>query len=181
MTPTRWPSADQQLVQPRGRQLLLAAGPLRRFGQQRLHPRAAPPPRPAAAAALVSFRTGHRLLEILPDRQPRNPELFRDLPLRAALHQHLVTNDMYLVHLEHPFQRTPEPPLRKPAIRPSGGSLSERRMDHFLSGAPTEHETLYRDSGRPRLRIADVVGSGQLAQFSDTTRFVLEGNARGTD
>ncbi|MBA2301679.1 MAG: hypothetical protein H0W08_03500 [Acidobacteria bacterium] len=26
--------------------------------------------------------------------------------------------------------------LRKPAIRPSGGSLSERRMDHFPSGAP---------------------------------------------
>jgi len=27
--------------------------------------------------------------------------------------------------------------LRKPAIRPSGGSVSERRMDHFPSGAPS--------------------------------------------
>ena len=35
--------------------------------------------------------------DVLADRGARNPELFGNLPLRAAIHQHLMTNDMYLV------------------------------------------------------------------------------------
>src|SRR6185503_18789722 len=44
---------------------------------------------------------------------------------------------MDLVHLEHPSQRTPKPCASATAIRPPGGSLSDRRVDHFPSGAST--------------------------------------------
>lgn len=43
---------------------------------------------------------------------------------------------MYLVHPEHP-PADPKRTASATAIRPSGGSLSERRMDHFPGGAPT--------------------------------------------
>ena len=117
---------DQQLVEPRGRQLLLPTGPSARFGQQPVHP--VPhgvPDRPRPDQGLLP--NGGGLLEILSNRQPRNPELFRDLPPRAALHQHFVTNDMHLIHLEHPSQRTPEP--TSSASPPSGP-----QVDHFPSG-----------------------------------------------
>jgi len=40
-----------------------------------------------------------------------------------------------LIHPEHP-PADPKLTFRATAIRPPGGSLSERRMDHFPSGAP---------------------------------------------
>jgi hypothetical protein len=43
---------------------------------------------------------------------------------------------MYLIHPEHPFSEPRIPRSGKPAIRPSGGLLSERRLVYFLSGAP---------------------------------------------
>jgi hypothetical protein len=128
--------ADQQLVEPRRRQLLLAAGPSTRLGQQRLDARAhLRPDGPRPRRRRLTDRP--RLRDVLPHRPPRQPQLFGHLPLRPAFHQHLVTDDMHLVHPEHPFQRTAE--LGSPAsppCRPSGGSLSERRVDHFPSGAP---------------------------------------------
>ena len=127
----------QQLVQPRRRQPLLAAGPLRATRPAAPRPAAPPPPRPAAAARRASFRTGAACVQVLADRHPRDPQLARHRPLRPALHQHFVPNDMYLIHPEHPLQRTPDRRSGKPAVRSSGGLLSERRMDHFPSGAPT--------------------------------------------
>ena len=127
---------DQQFVQPRRGEPLLAAGPLTRFGQQRFdaHPHGLPDgSRPRLC--LSAFRNG--VGEVFPDGPARNPQLFRDLPRGAALYQDFMTNDVYLVHPEHPFQRTRSQRFGQAAIRPPGGSLSERRMDHFPTGAPT--------------------------------------------
>ena len=79
----------------------------------------------------------HRRCQVLLDCQPRDPELFRDLPLLAAFHQYFVSEYIDLVHLEHPPSGPEARRFGKPAIRPPGGSLSERRLDHFPSGAST--------------------------------------------
>ena len=64
--------------------------------------------------------------------------LFRHLPLRTAFHQHFVTEYMDLIYLEHPHSAdSGARRFGKPAVRPPGGSLSERRVDHFPSGAST--------------------------------------------
>ena len=127
----------QQLVQPRRRQPLLAARPLRRLGQQRLDPRGRPRPTPAAARGRRCLPHRRRLVQYFRDRHPRQSQLPRHRPLRPALHQHLVPDDMHLIHPEHPPSGPRIPRSGKPAIRPSGGLLSERRMVYFLSGAPT--------------------------------------------
>jgi hypothetical protein len=44
---------------------------------------------------------------------------------------------MHLIHPEHPSSELRIPRSGKPAIRPSGGLLSERRLVYFPSGAPT--------------------------------------------
>ena len=58
----------------------------------------------------------------------------------AAVHPHLMANDIYLVHLEHPLRRTPEhdsPAARHQALR---WILSERRAHQsFLQRASTQH------------------------------------------
>ena len=130
------PLGDQQPVQARGGQPLLAPGPLLRLGQQRLHPLAdhvphRPGPRPG-----LRLPRGDRLLQVLADRDARQPQLAGDRPLRPPLHQHLVSDDMHLIHPEHPFSEPRIPRSGKSAIRPSGGLLSERRLVYFLSGAP---------------------------------------------
>src|SRR5262249_22034156 len=128
------PFSNEQRVQPRRGQLLFAAGPLRSLRQQHLE--SCPdrvPHRPIARFRLPANRD--RFGEILADRQSRNAKLFRNRPLRATFHQHLVAKNMGLIHLEHPSQRTPKPSASATAIMPSGGSLSERRVDHFPSGA----------------------------------------------
>jgi hypothetical protein len=56
---------------------------------------------------------------------------------RAPVHQDFVMNDVNLIRPEHPPSEPEAQRFGQPAIRPSGGSLSERRMDHFPSGAPT--------------------------------------------
>ncbi len=134
----------QQLMQPRRRQPLLAAGPLPRLRQQRLDPRPdRRPHRPPPRLRLLARR--RRLVQILPDRHPRDPQLARHRPLRPPFHQHLVPDHMHLVHPEHPLQRTPAPRTpASPLVRPSGGLLSERRMDHFPSGAPTRRRLSLR-------------------------------------
>ena len=67
-----------------------------------------------------------RLLHIFPDGIPRNPELLGHSSLRAAFHQHLVPNDMYLVHLEHPPSG--------PEAQRFGNRQSRPQVDHFPSG-----------------------------------------------
>jgi hypothetical protein len=69
-----------------------------------------------------------------PDGDPLDPKLLGQLPLRVAVDRHLVTNDMYLIHLEH----LPANPMRfasgnRPDASPvdrfraASGSLSDRR------------------------------------------------------
>ena len=79
------PFGPQQLVQPRGRQPLLAARPSHRFGQQRLHPVGdrvpdRPGPRPS-----LQFPHWGRLIHVLANSDPRQPQLAGDGPLRARL------------------------------------------------------------------------------------------------
>ena len=117
---------DQQLVEPRGGQLLFPAGPLRRLGQQRRPPARSPRPRPVGRGA-ASFRIGSRFLEVLADRHPRKSQLPGHVPLRSAFHQHFMPNDMHLIHPEHPFQRTPD------ALDPAS-SQSGPQVVYFPSG-----------------------------------------------
>jgi CheY-like chemotaxis protein len=115
----------QQLVQPRRGQLLLPPGPPTRLGQQRLHAIAhRVPHRPRPGLRFPPHR--YRLGEVLLDRQPRNPQLLRDLPLGAAFHQHFVTNDMDLIHSQHPPSG--------PEADASGQPPSGLQVDHFPSG-----------------------------------------------
>jgi hypothetical protein len=48
-----------------------------------------------------------------------------------------MSDNMHLIHPEHPFSEPRITQSGKSAIRPSGGLLSERRLVYFLSGAPT--------------------------------------------
>src|SRR4030095_5244472 len=78
---------------------------------------------------------------------------------------------MNLIHLEHPSQRTPKlsAPAR-PAIRPPGGSLSERRVDHFPSGASNGKEVTVE------LNQADPGTSGKHFHPAHSFTYVLEGS-----
>ena len=109
------------------RSSVLAGRPLLRRHQQRVDPMADfLPHRARPRRRLPPHR--RRAVDVLADRDPRDAEFLGDLPLRLAVDQHLMSNDMYLVHPEHPLQRTPElNSSASPPIRPSGGSLSERR------------------------------------------------------
>ena len=137
VTPTAMALGPQQLMQPRRRQPLLAARPLPRLGQQRLDPRRRPPPTPAAAAAAPPGAPAPPASRYFRTVTREIPSSRATGPLRPPLHQHLVPDHMHLIHPEHPLQRTPAPRTpASPLVRPSGGLLSERRMDHFPSGAP---------------------------------------------
>jgi hypothetical protein len=48
-----------------------------------------------------------------------------------------MTNDMYLIHSEHPPSEPEAPRFGQSPLMLPGGSLSERRVDHFPSGAPS--------------------------------------------
>jgi hypothetical protein len=82
----------------------------------------------------VSVRIGPGFSRYFPNRTPRNSELFRDVSPRATFHQHLVANDMDLIHPEHPpsgpeaqrFGNRRQTP-RWITFRAASGSLSERR------------------------------------------------------
>ena len=152
VTPTRCPSATQQLVQPRRRQLLLAAGPLRRFRQQRLHPRADLRPTPAAPAAPLPSAPAAACSRYFRTVTRDNPKLSGHRPLRPPLHQHLVPNDMYLIHPEHPpadpgsagIRQARHQALRWSTFRAAIGSLSERRAHLARSGSITVWATNLR-------------------------------------
>ncbi len=108
---------QQQRVQPRGGQPLLAARPSHRVGQQRLHPLGDRiPHRPRPRRRLRLPRRG-RLVQVLADGDPRQPQLAGDGPLRPPLHQHFVSNDMHEIHPEHP---PANPGSLDPASPPSG-------------------------------------------------------------
>ena len=123
-------------MQARGGQPLLAPGPLLRLGQQGLHPLADHVPHRPGPGPGLHLPRGGRLLQVLADRDARQPQLAGDRPLRPPLHQHLVSDNMHLIHPEHPFSEPRIARSGKSAIRPSGGLLSERRLVYFLSGAP---------------------------------------------
>jgi hypothetical protein len=159
----------QQLVEPCRRELLLAAGPPAGLGQQRLHARThRVPHRSRARLRLPSHR--HRLRQVLLHRQPREPQLLRNLPLRPAFHQHLVTNDMDLIHSQHPPSGPEAHASGNRLLRSPGGSLSERRVDHFPGGAPTMCHPLDMDlSGERHLgrRWFDWTHDGYEAETPD--------------
>ncbi len=131
------PLGQQELMQSRGGQPLFAAGPAHRFSQERRHSvgdRVPDWPRPGRR---LQFPRRDRLIHVLPDGDARQPQLTGDRPLRPPLYQHFVSNDMHEIHPEHPSSELRIPRSGKPAVRPSGGLLSERRLVYFLSGAPT--------------------------------------------
>jgi hypothetical protein len=121
------PFGQQQLVQPRGRQPLLAARPAHRFGQQRLHALGDRVPDGPGARHRRRFPRRDRLIQVFPDRDARQPQLAGDRPLSPPLNKYFVSNDMHEIHPEHPPAKPRIPRSGKPAIRPSGGLLSERR------------------------------------------------------
>lgn len=119
------PLGDQQLVQPRRRQPLLAARPLDGLCQQLLDTRAHRLPHGPGPRRRLSAN-GHRFREVFSNRPPRNPELLGELLRRAALDQDLVTNDVNLIPLstlpaDSEAQRFGNPP-------------SGPQVDHFPSG-----------------------------------------------
>jgi hypothetical protein len=77
-----------------------------------------------------------RHLKVASHRIARDSHLAQYGTDPATLQQHLVTNDMYLIHPEHP---PPSEVLTSSGLRrdllPAGGSVSERRKGQFLSGA----------------------------------------------
>ena len=89
------------------------------------------PHRPGPRARLFPLRR-HRA-HVLAHRQPRIPNALATCRCDRPSHQHLVANDVYLVHPEHP-PADPKHPVSATAIRPSGGSLSERRAHATLLG-----------------------------------------------
>ena len=98
---------DEQPVQPRGRQTLLAARPAGRLVEQRLQPwanallhRASARHRPAHARLGVA-------VHVPPHRIARNAHLPRHPAHRDALHEHLVSNHVGLVHPQHPPAEPP--------------------------------------------------------------------------
>ena len=84
-----------------------------------------------------AFRTGTAWPTYLPTVVRDSPNSRATAPLRPSLDEHFVPNYMHLIHPEHPLSGPRIPRSGKPAIRPSGGLLSERRMAYFLSGAPS--------------------------------------------
>src|SRR5688572_3695995 len=88
-------------MQAGGREQLLAARPVLRCRQQRVDPGTDLLPH-GAGPRLRLLPHGLRAFDVLANRDPRDPELLRDLSLRPTFDQYLVTNDMYLIHSEHP-------------------------------------------------------------------------------
>lgn len=81
-------------------------------------------------------KTSRRCRFHFPGR-PRQAQLPSDRSLGPPFDEHLVSHDMHLIHPEHPLSGRRIPRSGKPAVRPSGGLLSERRLAYFLTGAPT--------------------------------------------
>jgi hypothetical protein len=96
------PLGQQQLMQSRGGQPLFAAGPAHRFSQERLHPVADRVPDWPRSRRRLHFPRRDRLIHVLADGDPRQPQLTGDRPLRPSLYQHFVSNDMHEIHPEHP-------------------------------------------------------------------------------
>jgi hypothetical protein len=130
------PLRDQQLVQPRCRQLLLAAGPARSLAEQLLEARP-DSIRDGMAAVDLPSNAGFRVAVDVPaHRISRNAHLAGHPAHRAPLHQHLVSDNVNLVHPQHPPAEAPAPRAGNPrslgwiSFSPPNGSLS-RRHDHL--------------------------------------------------
>ena len=97
----REPLLEQHPVQPSRRQPLLAAGPLRRLGQQRLQP--GPGLLPDRATARDPLYPRRRRLQQVPlHRVARDAHFPGYTPGRQAFHQHFVPDYVNLIHPQHP-------------------------------------------------------------------------------
>jgi hypothetical protein len=93
---------DQLPVQPRSRDPLLGRRPRPPLLEQRCDPRPHPlEHRPRPRLALHPDRRRHP--EVLADRVAAHPQLPRHRPHALLFHQHLVTDNMDLIHPQHPF------------------------------------------------------------------------------
>jgi hypothetical protein len=117
-------------------------------------PAAASPARAPAFPAPFGAHPGeHHPLHIPPHRIARNPESLHHLTYRRALHQHLMSHNVYLVHPQHP-------PAESPATM--AGKFPHCGVDQFQSGGITPR--LLARRGLSRLddrREAEVERSGQ--------------------
>ena len=118
--------AQQQRVQPRGGQPLLAARPSHRVGQHRLDPlsdRIPHRPRPRRRLGLPRRR---RLAHIFAHRRPREAQLARHCPLRPSFDEHLMpttcTRSILSILPADPRSLDPASPLSDPQVAyfPSG-------------------------------------------------------------
>ncbi len=110
--------SQQQLVQPRGRQPLFAAGPSDRVHEQRLHPRGHRVPHRPRPRRRRRRPDRRHLAHILADRRPGEPQLSCHRPLRPSLDEYLMPHHMYLIHPEHPLSGPQIPRSGKPALDP---------------------------------------------------------------
>ena len=77
------------------------------------------------------------LREVPAHGHPGNPQVAGHGPLRPALHQDLVSNNVYLIHPEHPLQRTPGPTaLQVPLLSPQVVYFSSGAWINFRAARP---------------------------------------------
>ena len=112
------PLRNQHRVQPRRRELLLAARPLGGVGQQRLHPRGHRVPDWPGPRSNLRLRYRHRLVDVLTDGRPRQTQLARYRPLCPSFDEHLVPYHMHWIHPERRAQLADDDSSRGGEHRP---------------------------------------------------------------
>src|SRR5882724_12575847 len=163
---------QEQLVQARRGQSLLAACPARRLREQLLEARPdALLDRTRALDRRPHARRG--ALDVAPDRVARHAQLSRRPSNGDFLNEHLVPNHIGLIHPQHPPAEKPVPMTGNfsasagwISFRPPNGSLSRRRH-HQISwagkvGSPAHVATPSTPSGRRtrRTSASALAGSG---------------------
>src|SRR2546427_1106935 len=131
---------QEQLVQARRGQSLLAACPARRLREQLLEAR----PDALLDQTRALDRRPHARpgpLDVAPDRVARHAQLSRHPSNGDFLNEHLVPNHIGLIHPQHPPAEKPVPMTGNfsasagwISFRPPNGSLSRRRHQRRYSG-----------------------------------------------
>ncbi len=124
-------------VESRAGDALLAGRPRQPLRHQLLEPRDhALEHRPRPRLALHPPRL--RDLEVLAHRIPAHPQLPCHRAPRPALHQHLVSNNMHLIHPQHPSSSSSgRRQTEATGVGAGGGSVSKRWVGQFPSVAST--------------------------------------------
>lgn len=137
------PLRDQQLVQPRCRQPLLTPGPARSLAEQLLEARQNSIQDGMAAVDLPP-NAGFRVAADVPAHPiSRNAHLAGHPAHRAPLHQHLVSDNVDMVHPQHSPAEAPAPragnlrSLGWISFSPPNGSLSRRHDQARWYHTPT--------------------------------------------